>query len=645
MMGSAFFGLNIGQQGLYTAKTALNITSHNIANANTEGYSRQYGVQEATRPLPSGPQGMIGTGSEINNIKQHRDAYLDYKYWSMTNELGEFETKSEILSQLELIFNEPSDNGYSTFFNDIFESLQTLSKTPGETTARSALVDTMESFASYVNDIGEQVTDLQREANFGIKTSVDQINFYAQQLATLNYQIGNLELTGKAANDLRDERNRLIDGLSTVINVDADELTDVNGKQTFRVSINGQILVDNASANYLKVVPRETLNNPEDTLDLYDVYWKSGKELYLDNNKISGELKGYIDLRDGNNGENFKGTILSGQGTSTLVFSNPSRTDIPQVGELNMNGVLMRYNSYTYDDVLDQITFELGPTIAVDGQQGSTQDIYGNDFAGTISFDSSTQVRLTNVSNQDLPPAGTINLDGTVVTYTGYSKDPVIPNEITLTIEAPATVNGSTAYVGDQMTFRGIPYYIDQLNEFVRTIAREFNAINESGNGGTGTQIFTFEGYTAPPALDTTVPSSYERMTIHNFIVNPDLVADVSLFENTVTPNGGESANDLILQLIDKRHDVNMFEKGEPDNFMQSLIGELGIDTKQVESFRVGQVSLLNLVNNQRLSVSGVDLNEETTNLVKFQQAYDVAAKIISVMDEIYDTTINRMGV
>ena len=119
---------------------------------------------------------------------------------------------------------------------------------------------------------------------------------------------------------------------------------------------------------------------------------------------------------------------------------------------------------------------------------------------------------------------------------------------------------------------------------------------------------------------------------------------DISLIETSATPNYGESDNQLILDMIEKRHDSSMFAKGEPDNFMQAVIGSLGIDAKQVISFKSGQESLLLMVENQRLSVSGVDLNEETANLMKYQQAYNVAAKIISVMDEIYDTTINRMG-
>jgi flagellar hook-associated protein 1 FlgK len=570
-MGSAFFGIGVGTQGLYTAKTALDIANHNIANAETVGYSRQYGVQSATRPLPNGMKGMIGTGSEITNVLQHRDSYLDNKYWSMINKLGEYQVKDEILSQMEILFNEPSETGYSTFFNNIFESLQTLSKNPGDITVRNAYVTSLESFATYMNDVSKQLTTLQKETNFGIKTNVDQINFFAQQLASLNHQIGNMELSGKSANDLRDERNRILDNLSKIVNVDTKEITDANGKKTFSVSINGQSLVFDTTASYLEVKPRTYLNNPEDQVDMYDIYWKSGKELYLNNDNLSGELKGYIDLRDGNNGQNFKGAILSGEGTNTLVIDNPSRTDIPTAGEMNIGGTLITYSSATYDPVLNQMTF---------------------------------------------------NLDAL----------------------APTGVDGTTTFIGDNQPFKGIPYYTGELNHFVRTIAREFNAINESGNGGTGTQLFTYKGYTGTPPLDVNDPTSYEKMNIYNFTVNQAVIKDLSLVETSATVDYGESANDLILKLIEKRHDSNMFAKGKPDNFMQSLLGTLGIDAKQVISFKKGQENLMLLVTNQRLSVSGVDLNEETLNMLKFQQAYNVAAKIISVMDEIYNVTINQMG-
>lgn len=653
---SAFFGIGIGTQGLYTAKTALDITSHNIANAETEGFSRQYGVQSASKPLSNGSRGMLGTGSEITDVKQYRDAYLDSKYWSMSNKMGEYETKSDVLNQIELIFNEPSDSGYSTFFGNIFENLNELSTNPGDSTVRSNFVGSLDSFAGYMQDLGGQLTELQREVNFGLKTNVDQLNFFAQQIATLNGQIGDIELSGSSANDLRDERNRLIDELSEVVNVDTNETTDINGKTKLSISINGQILVQDRIANYLEVKTRDTKNNPEDYVSMYDIYWETGKELYLDNSNISGELKGYIDLRDGNNGENFKGDVTSVPDTTHVVVENPSRTDLPKIGELVLDGQLIKYNDYDYTPasdgppvVAESMNFFIGTRASV-GDQGSMEDVNGDSFTDVVTSVSAGQDQITfaNSSDQDLPSSGTINLDGTLVTYTGYSKAIPPGTEITLNIEAPATSVGTDTYIGDEMPFKGIPYYEAQLNEFVRTIAKEFNAINEMGQsqGVSGTQLFTFEGSTeaSAQALDTESDFSYEQITVHNIQVNQELIDNLDLLETSSAVNPGESANDLVLKFMNLRHDADMFERGEPDNFMQALIGEVGIDANQISSFKDGQERLLVMVDNQRLSISGVDLNEETANMLKYQQAYNVAAKIISVMDEIYDTTINRMG-
>jgi flagellar hook-associated protein 1 FlgK len=123
-MGSAFFGLNVSTQGLYTAQTALDIVNHNISNAELKGYSRQYAEIKASRALPNSSRGMIGTGAEVLSVKQYRSSYLDNKYWGMSTDLGQYTVKEEMLSQLELLLQEPSDSGYATRFADVFDSLQ-----------------------------------------------------------------------------------------------------------------------------------------------------------------------------------------------------------------------------------------------------------------------------------------------------------------------------------------------------------------------------------------------------------------------------------------------------------------------------------------------------------------------------------------
>ncbi len=575
-MRSSFFGLNVGVQGLYTAQTALNVTNHNISNAETKGYSRQTAEISATRALPNNRRGMVGTGAEVTNVVQSRNAYIDSKYWSMSQDLGQYTIKNDMLGQLEILFNEPSDTGYNAMMGDLFSSIQTLSLNPPEDALVSGFVDSADSFAQYFNNLGKQLMNTQKEANFGVKATVTQINNISSQIGALNDQIGNLELGGARANDLRDERANLLDSLSALINIETKETTDINGKNTFSVTIGGQMLVRGNQVNQLELVPRTTLNNPEDVPDMFDIYWESGQKLYLNSETSSGELVGYLDVRDGNNGENFKGTItnnLAGP-PQQIVVNNLSRNDIMAAGKIVAGNREYEYSAMSFDEISGEMTF-------------------------------------------------------------------------TLTAAAPELIAGINLETGEQVDFKGIPYYVQKLNEFVRTMAKEFNQIHKAGNGGADPkELFQFKGYTgAPPqmALDEANLFTYNQITIHNFAFSEEIINDNSLLETSFVSDAGESANDLLLALFNIKQDVDVFSKGKPDSFMQAMISELAIDTKKSESFKTGQENLTRLVDNQRKSVSSVDLNEETADMLRFQQAYNFSAKIISVMDEIYDVTINQL--
>jgi flagellar hook-associated protein 1 FlgK len=565
---SSFFGLNVATQGLFTARTSLDIVNHNISNAETPGYSRQYGIQSACRPLPNNGIGMMGTGSEILEVSQYRNRYLDVKFWNSSCHYGEYSVKNTQTSYMETLLNELKDTGITKQFADVFNSLQKLSKDPSNFAYRTSFTDMSTSFGKYFNDVAKQLRSYQREANFSIKTKIDQINYSANQLAVLNDQISNLELSGNQANDLRDKRANIVDELSKIINVEVEERTDSQGKKTFQVFANGQRLVEGSKVNLLETRPRKNLNNPEDENGLFDIYWKNGQIFNMTDSKLEGELKGYIDMRDGNNGNNFKGKIESlTTDSKTIQVKNPMRTDLPKTGVVEIDG-----KEYEYTDCV----------------------------------------------------------------YNGNSLDPTL----TFTLTEDAKVGAQNISMGDNLMYKGIPYYMEKLNHFVRTIAKEFNEIHQTGkdkDGNNGVPLFTYKGY-------TTGDVDYDKMTIDNFQFSPEIKNDVNKLLTTTDYQNGQSDNELILKMLALKHDTDMFDKGEPDNYIQALVGELGIDKKQAESFERGQMSLNNMIKNQRLSYSGVDLNEETTNIIKYQQAYNMSAKMISVFDEIYEVTINRLG-
>ena len=301
----SFFELSIGTYGLFAAQQGLSTTANNITNTNTPGYSRQVVTQRAGKALPGVGTGMVGTGVNITGIERIRNSYLDTKIWNQKPSLGEHRIKSEQLSLVEGVFGEPSDVGFTTIFDDLFNSLDNLSKIPDEGERRVSLMQNMKSFTQYFKGASSRLEKYQRDLNFEVKNKVDEINMISRRLESLNKQIYQAEIHGGGtANGLRDERELQIDRLSELINLETQEYNVATGEGKtelrYAVKVNGQHLVDHFSSRELDVKVREKPNNPEDVEDLYDIVWKDGLAFKGNDPNLSGELKGAIDMRDGN---------------------------------------------------------------------------------------------------------------------------------------------------------------------------------------------------------------------------------------------------------------------------------------------------------------------------------------------------------
>jgi flagellar hook-associated protein 1 FlgK len=614
-----FLGFNTATSGLFTARTALDVTSHNISNANTKGYSRQIAEQRATNPLPTATgKGMIGTGSEVYGINQIRSFYLDTKYWSENSILGQYSVKKTQLSLIESLFNEPSDSGFNVIFNNLFEAINGVVNNADSGEHRSALKEAGVTLTEYFNSTAQHLKKYQRDLNFEIKTKVEEINVIARKIQSLNKQIFKYEMDGSKANDLRDERAKLVDQLSKIVNVEVEEIETnpdvISGKYSgveyrdksekhFRVKINGQILVDHFYATELRLVPRENSAgddikyNPEDIEGLYDIKWANGLDFNIADPNLGGELKGYIDMRDGNNNQNFKGSLDSqlatGTGTVILTISNPSRIDLDSKGIITANGYKIEYSNLNYDYATNTITLEI--------DEGRWNEV----------------------------------------------KKPVTDVEI-----------------GNAIEYKGIPYYLNRLNEFVRTFARavnegkdrmgqdienmyggHLNGINLEGEKGY--YFFAYKENGEAKGRDDFASEllRYEKITAENFSLAKDILENVSNIAAALDGQGLPSGNGFIEAFKALRNNTHLFREGTADSYMNSIVSELGINAKQANMFEKTQTNITMAVENQRTAVSGVDINEEMVNMIQFQQMYNAAAKMISVMDQIYDVTINRMGV
>ena len=535
MSSSTFFGLDIATRGLFTAQRGLTNVNHNIDNINTPGYSRQVLEQRASRPiLMANGTGMMGTGSEIVGVNRMRDEYLDVKFRSESQYLGEWEVKYTLLEELQVMYNEPSDSGFNTVLNEFYNSLQQLSTDPSSPASRAALKEKAVMLAKYFNSVASHFEYLQNDINEIIYAKVQEVNSLADQIAKLNQQIYNYEVTGNVANDLRDQRGYLVDKLSKIVNIEAYEVNYgklPNGRDDMRfvITISGKALVDHNSVTKLKAVQRETKLNEEDIPNLYEIVWEDGNELTIK----SGELKGYLDVRDGNDGLN---------------------------GSSDFRGIPYYQRKM-------------------------------NDFVRV--FARTFNEGITN-------PDGSMT-KGHADGYTLYSQQ------------------------GDPAS--GIRFFaiIDEIGQPMSS-----QKFLEAGDDGSGNLDFD---------------AIYSQITAKNFSISLEIDENPT---NNISISGapGEVGNiDILREIIDLRHNPYMFNEGSPEDYIKTIISCMGVDGQLSSHYLNNQTVITKQIENRRQSISGVSINEEMGNLVRYQHAYKAAAKMIQTYSEILDILVNRLGV
>jgi flagellar hook-associated protein 1 len=248
-MRSTFGGIEISKRGLFAQQAALQTTGHNIANANTRGFSRQIVNMVATKPLEypgmqrSTVPGQTGQGVEIDNVMRIRESFLDKQYYNENKGLGEWNVRKDTLEKLESIINEPSDTGMRQVLDNFWNSWQELSKQPDNLETRAVVKESALALTDAFNNVMKKLNDLSADLNDNMNVKVTEVDSTLRQIAALNSEIFRIEGLGNNANDLRDQRDVLLDDLSKVINVTVTE--EATG---YNVQMGNVVLVQGANA-------------------------------------------------------------------------------------------------------------------------------------------------------------------------------------------------------------------------------------------------------------------------------------------------------------------------------------------------------------------------------------------------------------
>lgn len=570
-MRSTFFGLEIGRKSLMAQQRALDVVGHNVANANTPGFSRQEAVMVTSYPdnVPSLNQpsahGLVGTGVMVAEIARVRNSFFDQRYREQSIDLGRWQQRQSELERIELLFNEATETGLSSVYDNFWQAWQELAKTPESLTVRAIVRERGNALAETMNLIYSQFKDARITLNQTLEIKMREINSYAEQIAQLNGQIQAMELAGGKANDLRDRRDYLLDQLSKVINIRVSQGT----LSEIRVSIGNYDLVDGQTVNRLRLSDTRT----ERGVMLNDLEWETtGEPVEI----LGGEVAAILEVRD---------------------------VEIPYyINKLDELAEATIVNTNTYH-IEGYGLADNGP-VAINGGSGVSWSAVSIDAANTrwgewkVEMTSSTDFQVLFLKDD-----GSWETVGTGQLGTEFNTGGVA---FTLT---------GTAAVGDAWTFTTVP-----------------------GDAVAGT----------PPRLGAPLffnPIDKTGLT-QVISLNAAILGEEGLQRIAASLEEGKRGNgDNALRLAQLKHDFLM-SGGEAtfNDFIRSLTGKLAVDAQEAKRNAENQNLLVEQIDNLRQEVSSVSLDEEMTNMVRFQQAYNAAARLVTAVDEMIEVIVNRMG-
>lgn len=243
---SRIFDISSRSLGVY--QRALDVTSHNVANANNPDYARQRVVLGSERAELT-PYGEFGAGVKIDEIARIKDTLTDVQIRSYNQKFADVDKRSQVLGQVETLFSEPSDLGLSNLISSFYNSWDKLASTPNSTPLRNNVIQATDQLSTKIKGIYDGLGLLRSDLNGQVGEKVEEVNTTLQEIQSLNKQINSAKAINQSANDLSDRRDKQIDALSKLVNINVH--TDEKGSVS--ISIGGIFAVDEYSATKFKV--------------------------------------------------------------------------------------------------------------------------------------------------------------------------------------------------------------------------------------------------------------------------------------------------------------------------------------------------------------------------------------------------------
>ncbi|MCP5003407.1 MAG: flagellar hook-associated protein FlgK [Planctomycetes bacterium] len=710
--------LSIGLSGLLVAQRALKTTGHNVANANTKGYSKQSVSLSARAPVMS-TDGPVGQGVTVTEIRRIKDELLDSQIWAQTALLGSAEMQSNLLNNIQSIFNELSDSSLSNTMDKFFQSLHELSKDPVLSSNRQQLVQDGTNLVNKFNTLSEQFQKLQADAAQSIMTRVNDLNSITSEIAELNERIPATEFSGANANDISDKRDALITKLSKL----ADIKVQFTSRGTADILLGGTLVVFGKNTEALS-----TAMDGQNTAGIYGIAEING-----------GELKGLLNIQDVTvpkylgkldtlaasiikeiNNIHSEGVGLDGGFTSLTSTNAVSSATALLSSSSNNLPFTPSVTTYTTGTVTSSGSTVTGSGTTFTGNVAANDWIKLNDgnYYKVVSVDSNIQLTISGTYT-DVTATATNITDGSLYVNLEDSSGGITRSSIsvasdetitTLSAKLDAITNLSssvsnglitlTAASGYKFSFtKGLDTNPGTISNSTATLSGHYSGsdndiytltVQDAGTGsiGTGSAVIRVTDLSGTVLQDLDVGANYTEGDVLQIADDVSIsfgsgtiVANQTLtFDVTSDPDTSNVLTALGLNTFFKGNDASTIgvtqyiiddptriaaastsSKGDNSNvlrlaglqnsvttssttfndFLQGAVAEFGIDTRQKKSEKEASDALLLSLENRRQEVSGVSIEEEMINIVRFQQAFQASARYINIITEVTDTLMS----
>lgn len=626
--------LNIGITGLNAAQAGLVTTGHNIANAATPGYSRQAIVQSTQNPMFTG-SGFFGQGTRVETVKRIYSEYLTQQVLSADTRRAQFDSYEGQIAQIDNMLAD-ANVGLSPALQDFFQAVQDMAANPANIPARQSMISTAESLVSRFHFLDQRLTEIRDGVEREIEATVGEINSFAQQISDINQRIVLAQATGtgQAANDLLDQRNLLISDLNKLIRVST--LPENDGSLSVFIG-SGQPLVIGTNPSRLQATPYAA--DPERLgVSLVTVSGNTVTipESLLDGGKLGGLLEFRATSLD--SAQNQLGLVALGlaetlnaqhrlgqdlNGTLGVDFFQAPTPNVVPTGAVGVS--VADVSSVTASDY--QITNNGGGNYTVvrltDGQvvlnaAALPATIDGLAItAGTLAAGASATIQPTRLAARDIEVA------------TAVANDPRLIAAATPVVAQTALTNVGTA----QLT--GLTVNSTTGVPLAGNITLTFNAATNqfTVTGGTPATL-AYNPATQANGVSFTLTSADLSFTISGTPANGDTFA-----LNPTTAGVSDNRNGVLIGGLQLAKTLLGGTASYQSTYSQ-LVSEVGNKTREVQVNRDAQTSLLEQATTARDSVSAVNLDEEAANLIRYQQAYQAAAKVMTIASTLFDEVL-----